>query len=143
MTFKISTDYTFFFKYLLPLIFILILGGIATLLYLQGETRAFIVTILLTIGGGYWLYFLLGKIKSVSLDNDYFYISNFLKTEKVPIADLKEVSDRSWPGSYKPVTMRFGHEYSFGRSIVFLPEFEDPMSPSSISLAEKLRRLIK
>ncbi|MGB3466337.1 MAG: hypothetical protein WBA74_13750 [Cyclobacteriaceae bacterium] len=141
-TYKISTEYTFFFKFILPISYICILGGFSALLITQGETRAFIATILFNIGGSYLLYRVFGQLKSVSIDKEFFYISNYIKTAKVPIADMVEVEDRSWPGSYKPISIYFRHNYYFGNRITFLPEFEDPNRPSGIPLAEKLRRLL-
>ena len=96
----------------------------------------------MSIGGGVLVYYGFARLKSVSIDKNYFYISNYLKTIKVPISELVEVQDRNLPGSYRPITLHFRNRNYFGHSIVFLPEFESPNSYSKLTMAEKLRRLI-
>lgn len=140
--YQISKEYTFFFKVVLPGIF---LSGVSLGFYLLFRNEAYNALgalVMVALGGGALVYYGFIRLKSVSIDKNHFYISNYLKTIQVPISDLIEVNDRSFPGSYKPITLHFIGDYPFGNSIVFLPEFESPTSPSKVPLAERLRRLI-
>ncbi|MEL6558129.1 MAG: hypothetical protein AAFQ94_08090 [Bacteroidota bacterium] len=140
--FKISTEYTFFLKVILPIIYFGIIALIFYWMISNQEYKATGATAFAAIAGGFVMYKLFINLKSVSIDKEYFYISNYIKTIKIPIADLVEVNDRSYPGSYKPISLYFIGENEFDNPITFLPEFESPNSPSKIPLAEKLRRLM-
>jgi len=140
--FKISTEYTFFLKMILPTIYFGIIAVIFYWMLSNEEYKASGAVVFMAIVGGFVMYKLFIKLKSVSIDKEYFYISNYIKTIKIPISDLMEVDDRSYPGSYKPISLYFIGENEFNNPITFLPEFESPTSPSKIPLAEKLKRLI-
>lgn len=140
--FKISTEYTFFLKVVLPGIYFSLISLLFYWMLKIEEFKAMGAVVFAAIIGGLVMYKLFFNLKSVSIGKDYFIISNFTKTIKIPISELENVQERSYPGSYKPISLYFKRMNDFGNPIVFLPEFESPNSSAQIPLAEKLRRLI-
>src|ERR1044072_4942590 len=60
--------------------------------------------------------------KSVYLEGDAFYVSNYLKRVKIPLSEVKEIKASSWWGwQPRTVTMILKSPSEFGDRIVFVP----------------------
>lgn len=92
------------------------------------------------ITGALMLWWSYGRIKKVEYDDEYLYVSNFLKTVRVPLSrvcEMWEVSDRVRP---RHIFISFKDQTPFGRRIVFWPSPQVRQSGVS-SLVRKLQTL--
>lgn len=64
-------------------------------------------------------YFLVGRAKKVEISDKYLYVSNFKKSIKIPITNIKRVSDNIL-FSPRSINVEFYKETEFGRSITFI-----------------------
>ena len=60
------------------------------------------------------------RLKVVSVDDQYLYVSNYLKEECIPLSDIDHVTEDRWLSGH-PVTLHLRSRGEFGDKIVFLP----------------------
>src|SRR5262249_14434016 len=59
------------------------------------------------------------QLKEVSVDQDFLYISNFLKEISLPLSEIKHVTESRW--NTRAVTIHLYSPSEFGDKIVFMP----------------------
>lgn len=112
---KISSGQTFYSKVLgVPIVlaylfFWLLRGGI---------DLPFLIMMLAIWGISLWSCV---KLKRVSIDDDYLYVTNFLKGIVVPLSEIEEVKQNKWYQS-KFVKIKLRHPTEFGSEILFMPK---------------------
>jgi hypothetical protein len=74
-----------------------------------------------TVAGAIFLYWTCVRLKVVWLQNGLLCVSNYLRTEQIPLVDIAEVEERRWSSNH-PIIVRFVHETYFGTAIVFIPQ---------------------
>ena len=79
------------------------------------------IFILFWIGGSAFLLFKSARLKYVSVDDDYLYVSNFFREIVIPLSDIHDVTENVWI-NYHPVTIHLKHPSEFGDKIVFMPK---------------------
>ena len=59
-------------------------------------------------------------MKRVSVDDNFLYVSNYLKEIAIPLSDIHDVAENRWVNIH-PVTIRLKASSEFGDKIVFMP----------------------
>jgi hypothetical protein len=117
--YSLSSKSTLFSKFILAIcIGSLGIGTIRSLLSEPQETGWFILALFVFIILS-WNFF---QIKSVEIDSRYLYISNFIKTIRIPFSNIEDVTESSII-NYHPVWIRFKKNTEFGKEIVFMPYY--------------------
>lgn len=119
---ELSSSLTFFYKYIVLLVWIggFGLGTREVLLAGPNDPRwiqYFVVWILFAL----FIFFTTAKIKKVSLEGKHLLVSNFFKTEKIHIADIQSVDGSSYL-SPKLVWFTLKKKSAFGEKITFIPQ---------------------
>src|ERR1019366_5449615 len=100
----LSSDWTFFEKFIVPALCLIGFGLGTCALYLANnhvggkggvnsilEVRwIFLVVVLLAAASVYWFCI---RLKQVRIDDEALYISNYLKEVRVPLRDIAEVTE--------------------------------------------------
>ena len=137
---SLSSISTFFFKFIFPAIWIGSLGiGVIKSLLSEPQEKGnwFILAFLFVFIIFYWNLF---RIKSVEIDNRYLYVSNYIKTIRVPFSQIEDVTELFL--NPRPIRITFKKVTEFGIEIVFVPyvDFQGWFSGSHPAVA-KLREL--
>ena len=117
---RLSSRLTFWLKFLFPLIWI---GGFATgtislfVLNVGPERWLFLVA---TVIGATFLLCVCAPLKVVWMGDGVLRVSNYFRSELIPLADVESVHDSSWL-SIRRITLQFTRTTSFGHSILFMP----------------------
>jgi hypothetical protein len=127
MRIDLTDDLTLLSKWVVPPVF----GGVAILMLVQllrhaQELRA----------GEYWFaavwlpcaifacgFFL--RLKNVSMDERFLYISNYVGEVAVPLSNVIGVKESSFPLNMRRVFVYLSDPSPFGRVIMFQPQFSD------------------
>jgi len=125
---KLSSNFTLFWKIFFPVFFL-------TMLYLLGfvmlfaENDAFFLFSSTTAKVIYWIsmifiliifYFTILNIKRVEFDNEYFYITNFFKTIRIPAEGIEYIKLSSLPLLFSKIILT--NKSTFGKTITFIPD---------------------
>jgi hypothetical protein len=126
----LSSARTFLTKFVIPTIW---LAGFAATTMLLFRTRGFtgpdgllpppeMKWLFLggAVLGGWFLYWYGVRLKRVEIDEQWLYVSNFLREIRIPLSDIEEITENRWV-STRPITVEFRHETEFGSRIVFMP----------------------
>lgn len=73
------------------------------------------------IGGSAWFLFDAARLKYVSVDDDFLYVSNYVREIAIPLWDIYDVTENFWLKTH-PVTVHLQHRSEFGDKIVFMPK---------------------
>jgi len=109
---------TFFWKYVFSIIWLVgfCAGTIGAFLTLGTEGLFFLVGL---IFGFALIYYGCLRAKKVHIDDKYLYVSNFVKSTRIPLVDIKKVSDNIM-FSPRPVFVEFKSDTEFGTEIMFI-----------------------
>ena len=120
----ISSRLTILNKYIAPLMYFLMAGfvigdGVSTNWDRnQSQGWFFLIFWIVTLSVICYSYV---PLKRVAIDDEFFYVSNYIKETTVPLADVKSVIESFWLPHHR-VTIRFNSRSAFGRRIVFMPK---------------------
>ena len=97
--FRVSTNLTLFFKFFIPIFWIVFFGAFTIVSWFApgqyfGELAGLpfrIGTAIFFITGVLLLYFTLLPLKRVELDEDYLYVTNYFKTARYPYHNVKKM----------------------------------------------------
>ena len=87
-------------------------------------------------------YFGTMKAKKVHIDDNYLYVSNFRKHDRIPLRHVKSVSDFVLL-SPRPIFVEFKVETNFGKEIMFLGYFEFFLFFSTHPAVKEIRKRIE
>jgi hypothetical protein len=73
-----------------------------------------------TMVGGFCWYWWGIRLKRVDVDDQWLYVSNYLREIQVALRDIEEVSENRWV-NIRPITVSFRRDTEFGPRIVFMP----------------------
>jgi hypothetical protein len=76
--------------------------------------------LVITVVGAAFLFRMGLPLKAVWLEDDDLWVSNYLRTERIPLREVTDIQQWKWPSPLS-VTVRFAREIGFGRSIHFVP----------------------
>src|SRR5262249_33356113 len=126
----VSSSWTFFFKYVTPLLWLgfgvsmigaaLIFGGAPA-----GYYAIAIVWLAAVACINYWNNF---PIKKVAIDGDYLYISNYRSDVRIPLATVSDSRITGWAWSWwrwppLRIVLTLGQTTAFGQQIMFIPGY--------------------
>lgn len=137
---RLSAVGTFFFKFGFPVIWVVMWGFAAFLIY----PDVFFVPILVMGILGFLLLFACGAaLKKVYLEGDKLIVSNYFKTIEIPVSEINQVKE-NYMVSPKLIWIHLKSPTPFGRKIKFMPiiYLKDFFCQfSSHSLVKELREL--
>jgi hypothetical protein len=82
------------------------------------------------------------RFKRLSVDDQYWYASNYFREVRIPLGDIGEVGERGWNGVTYPIDVFLKSPSGFGSSIRFMPQVRLGRSVGdSAQVIEELRRL--
>jgi hypothetical protein len=61
------------------------------------------------------------RLKEVSVDDNFLYVSNYLKEVSIPLSDIYDVTENVWINIH-PVTIHLKSPSEFGYKITFMPK---------------------
>jgi hypothetical protein len=133
----ISSEQTFFVKFILPFVIL------ALLAYGYSLAGSRVLPILVPVGlllavSIYWFYI---RLKKVAIDSDGLAISNYVREVKVPWREVTKVAGNRWKKT-RQVTITFDRDIGFGTSIVFMPKFQFLWPGREHPIAQELRGLM-
>jgi hypothetical protein len=116
---RLSSLQTFFAKIIFPLVWVTIwvFGFFASLSksgHVDWTLLFFFLASLL------FIYYSSIRLKAVSVDGQYLYVSNYFKEEWIPLSHIDQVTENKWVGGH-PVTIHLSCASEFGDKIVFMP----------------------
>lgn len=115
----ISSDLTFFYKFIFTIAWIGGFGyGTFGSLLSQHDDSILVVWLL----GSLFLYWGCARLKYIAIDKNNIYISNFIRTIKVPLHEIDKISENAFINIH-PVWISFKTTTRFGRKIMFMPKF--------------------
>jgi hypothetical protein len=117
---QISSDATILWKYFVPGWWIAVMGVLAVVVAFQTATAPAWILFPLgwIIASGYVIWFA-RRLKSVSIDDDFLYVSQGRKQIQIPLTDIKHVKENFLT---KSITLTVNQPTEFGTEIVFVPE---------------------
>jgi hypothetical protein len=120
----LSSLQTVLVKPILPVIWIFV-GSIQTIAMFLGpvpsRNAAPVWFLLLFVAGGCGIIWESIRMKWVSVDSHYLYVSNYLKEISIPLSEICNVTENRWLNSH-PVTIHLRSSSDFGDKIVFMPK---------------------
>ena len=119
---RLSSYQTVFMKIVLPGLWV---GGVG-ILVLMSFFNSFsgappkLTFLIIWIGGSVFVCWTNVSLKDVSVDENFLYVSNYLKEIAIPLSDIYDVTENRWI-NFHPVTIHLGSPSEFGHKIVFMP----------------------
>jgi len=84
------------------------------------EAGPSLAILLFWIGGAVFIWWQCARLKVVHIDENFLYVSNFLKEIAIPLSNICEVTESLWSNVH-PVTIHLKSPSEFGNKIVFMP----------------------
>lgn len=136
---KISSKLTFLHKFIIPSIILL---SILETYFTDSHIFDFVlqkeILFIAVTTGAYLFFWFHLRSKEVSIEGDFLYVSNFLKEIKIPLSEVRKVTEMSLMNP-NPVTIHLKNETRFGRKIIFIPTYRMFSFFSSHPIVEELK----
>lgn len=123
---RISSSLTLFFRIFVPVFWIVFFGALTIGLLVTPNLPAVLDTLYFRIGlavfyisGLAFLYFTLLRLKRVEIDEDFVYVTNYLRTYRYPFHNIASIREHKFL-LFHLATIRFKEKGSFGKKIHFL-----------------------
>jgi hypothetical protein len=122
MRHRLSSHQTILIKFFLPALWIPFfgLGAIQALICCANEPPGWIFPFF-WIAGSAFLWFNSARLKYVSVDDEFLYVSNYLREIAIPLSDIYDVTENRWI-NHNPITIQLKSPSEFGDKIVFMPK---------------------
>jgi hypothetical protein len=131
----ISSVWTHFYRFVLPIIWIGIVGLPA---FGKGSQALWFVLPLMIFGAG-MIYVLVRRLTTVRVDDKAVYVSTWCKETRVPFSEIDDVVEIMLFPSMNPVALSF----RTGRRIVFLPAVRWLSLFGGHPIVDELRDLVR
>jgi hypothetical protein len=82
------------------------------------------------------------RLKEVSVDDNFLYVSNYLKEIPIPLSEVYDVTENVWVNTH-PVTIHLKSPSEFGDKIVFMPKTRAFAFFSSHPVVKELKELAR
>jgi hypothetical protein len=123
---RVSTNATLFYRLFLPIFWIVFFGAFTLAVFitnreLYGEIPGNYMRLgsaLFYITGVVVIYFTLMRLKRVEMDDQFVFVTNYLKHYRYPWHNIESIHEQSFL-FLKLVTITFKESGSFGKKIVF------------------------
>jgi hypothetical protein len=129
-TVVVSSNWTLFFKLLLPVFWGVFWGSCAFMFWVAMPTdenpgtmsplsiKILISSFFLTSTG--LIYYLFGSLKRVEFAEDFFYVTNYFKTYRYTYDSIETIEDGKKFMGFQPAAILLKEKSSFGKSIPLL-----------------------
>lgn len=94
------------------------------------------------IVGSAFIYWSCIRLKEVSADDNYLYVSNYLKEIPIPLSEVSDVTENVWLNIH-PVTIHLKTPSEFGDRFVFMPKVRFFAFLSSHPVVDELKELAR
>lgn len=98
--------------------------------------------LLMWIAGSAFVYWNCIRLKEVSADDNFLYVSNYLREIAIPLSEIRDVTENVWINIH-PVTIHLKSPSEFGDKIVFMPKVRFFAFFSSHPVVEELKELAR
>lgn len=140
----LSSSLTFLHKIIVPAVWLVLFGFITFASFLPGSGvphAAGSFSLVMLIVGAALMYRFGLRLKVVSVDDNYLYVSNYAKEIAIPLDEISDVTENKWANN-RPVTIRLRSPSEFGDKIVFMPKVKMLLFFGDHPVATELRELI-
>jgi len=137
---RLSSLQTFFCKFILPPLWIGAFGLMAARQINAANLKVWPLVLLAWIVGTGWVYWSCVRLKKVTIDERYLYVSNYLQEIAIPFSLVGDVTENKWLNQH-PVTIHFKLRTEFGEQIVFMPPVRFVPYVSSHPVVAELKQL--
>lgn len=94
------------------------------------------------VAGAGFIWWSCTRLKKVSVDDNFLYVSNYQKEIAIPLSDIDDVTENLWVNIH-PVTIHLKSSSEFGEKIVFMPTARYFAFFSSHPVVSELRELAR
>lgn len=111
-------------KVIFPVLWIAVTGiGIVAMFFAEkGENGPpKLMFLLFWIMGIAFLYWTSMRLKAVNIDDEFLYVSNYLKEISIPLSNIDDVTENRWINIH-PVKIHLKSPSEFGDKIIFMPK---------------------
>ena len=143
---RLSSLQTILVKVIFPGLWIPIWGFVTLMAFLGGSEDAdpvakwFALCALVVVSA--FIYWSGIRLKVVSVDDNFLYVSNYLKEISIPLSEIYDVTENVWINSH-PVTIHLSSPSEFGDKIVFMPKTRFFALFSSHPVVKELKMLAR
>jgi hypothetical protein len=138
----ISSKDTFFYKIILPVFFLICAVVLPPVVYLydskDNSAAAFFVFFTMLMLATL-IFLMTKKTKKLSLNDNFLYVSNYLKEIAVPLSNIDKIL---WFSDMRPTMIYLKTPSEFGKKINFFPNIK-ATSWKSNPIVEELKELAK
>jgi hypothetical protein len=138
---ELSSGHTVIAKIVFPTLFYLSMTFAIISLIIEGQYIGALAAFFILLLFGTIIYLGLVRLKRVSVDSEFLYVSNYIKTVKIPLTDIQEVNE-TWIINIHPIWLTLRQRTEFGNTILFMPTFDITASFSDHSVTKELKKLI-
>ena len=143
---RLSSLQTFLNKIVFPAIWIPVWGFAALAMFfgrVEGpEPPLKWIFLVAWIVGCAVIYWTCIRLKEVSVDDNFLYVSNYLKEIAIPLSEIRDVTENKWINLH-PVTIHLKSPTEFGDKIVFMPTVRYFAFFSSHPVVNELKELAR
>ena len=142
MVTRLSSLQTFGCKFILPPLWIGGFGLVAMKSMHAADPKAWPPVFVMWIVSSGFIYWNCVRLKKVSIDDQFLYVSNYLQEIAIPFSFIGDVTENRWMSTH-PVTIHFKSPTEFGDEIVFMPKVSWIPSLSPHPVVARLKQLAK
>lgn len=116
---RLSSPYTFYYKFVLPVIWLVAFAVITLLMLLNEHQAAYIFVGIAIIGFFVFLKFVF-PLKVVWLGDDHLVVGNFFRKVRINFYSIESIKENKWLNTHN-TTIKLTTDTEFGQKIVFMP----------------------
>jgi hypothetical protein len=140
---ELSSPYTFFYKFIFILLWIIGFGLATHEVILAGpDNPRWMQYMIVWAAFAVFIFFSSGNVKKVTMDSEKLIVTNFLRTEEIELSDIESV-DGSTFLSPRLVWFNLKKPCGFGRKITFIPALRRARGIGKHPLVHELARDLK
>src|ERR1700749_941083 len=143
---KLSSLQTVLMKVIFPALWISLFGFGTLTMFVGGFQGADAslkwIFLFAWVAGSAFIYWSCIRLKEVSADDNFLYVSNYLKEISIPLSEVYDVTENVWINIH-PVTIHLKSPSEFGAKIVFMPEARFFAFFSSHPVVDELKELAR
>ena len=140
MVTRLSSLQTFGCKFIFPPLWIGGFGLVAMKSMHAADPKAWSPVFVMWIVSSGFIYWNCVRLKKVGIDDQFLYVSNYLKEIAIPFSLIGDVTENRWLNTH-PVTIHSKLPTEFGDEIVFMPKVSWAPSLSPHPVVAKLKQL--
>lgn len=117
------------------------IGAVVALFHITKEPGFSVLVVGWLIASVYLIWFA-RRLKFVSMDESFLYVSGYRKEIQIPLAHVEKVKENFWARP-KLITLTLNHPSEFGEKIVFVPTSLFFAAVRSHPIVEEFENIIK